>query len=158
MENTQSQAKHHALQIPLTQDKFTLIDSEDLEKVSHYKWFYGQGYAKTNSGKLLMHRLILDFPEGYIDHKNGNGLDNRKGNLRVCNQSKNIANQGICKTNTSGYKGVSWQKNEKKWRSYIHVNQKYIHLGYYRNKKEAAKAYDEAALNYFGEFARMNYV
>lgn len=91
-----------------------------------------------------------------IDHKNDNGLDNRKLNLRVCTSGQNAQNRPSQKGASSKFKGVSWSKKKKKWRSVLHQNDKSIHIGYYDNEIEAACAYDKAAKELFGEFAYLN--
>ena len=95
--------------------------------------------------------------KGYvIDHIDGNSLNNQKNNLRICTQSQNCSNQKIGKSNTSGYKGVSYNKGQGKYNSRIRFNKKLIHLGYFVNLKDAARAYNEAAVKYHGEFANLN--
>jgi hypothetical protein len=94
--------------------------------------------------------------EKYIDHGNMNVLDNRKSNLRKCTIQQNACNREKPKHNTSGYKGVYWEKGLKKWRSAIRLNNKKIHIGCYEIKIEAAKAYNKKAKELFGEFARLN--
>ena len=118
-------------------------------------------YVITINGKLYMlHRLAyfyitgVDPAEKDIDHKNGNSLDNRFNNLRLATDSQNTRNQKKRKTNTSGFKGVCWYKQTKKWIARIQVNNKLIHLGYYTNKFYAALVYARAAKKYFGEFRR----
>jgi len=142
-----------------------LIDDEDFELVSKYNWsLYGKDnkfYAENKSSDiyLIMHRLIMNAPPGQmIDHINGNGLDNRKENLRFCSKKENAWNQELRSDNTSGYKGVSWDKAKKKWMATIKVNYKRIFLGYYKIKEDAAIAYNNAAIKYFNEFARLNEV
>lgn len=93
----------------------------------------------------------------WVDHINGDTLDNRRSNLRLCTVSGNNHNRMKSKNNTSGYKGVSWLKQNQKWRAYIKVNSKDKHLGCYLDKEDAARAYDKAAKEYFGEFARLNF-
>jgi len=105
----------------------------------------------------LLHRRILNAPSGIqVDHRNGDTLDFRRDNLRLCSQYQNQANRGKPVTNTSGYKGVTWAKRENKWHSQITVNGKCRSLGYYKTAREAAIAYNEAASNSLGEFARLN--
>lgn len=134
--------------IPLTQGKYALVDNADFEKVSVLKWHFDRGYAvyKNNrtTGKVYMHRFILNTKIGkYCDHKNRKGLDNRRNNLRICTQSENIYNAKIHKDNTSGFKGVSWHKINRKWTAYITHKWKRIYLGSYHNKIDAAKAYNK---------------
>jgi hypothetical protein len=151
-------------EIPLTQDKVALVDDEDFEVLSKYKWYYKRGYAmKTtylDEGKRItefMHRVILGIMNDlHTDHINNNGLDNRRSNLRKCTVSQNQMNRGIHKNNTSGYKGVMWHKLHKKWFSRIAINGKRYYMGEFKDKIDAARAYNEAALKYHGEFARIN--
>jgi len=104
-----------------------------------------------------MHRAITKAPSGKtVDHVNGNKQDNRRVNLRVCKLGLNCANRTVQTNNKSGYKGVNWLTKNRKWRAEIMVDKKHIHLGLYEDKEEAALAYDIAALNYFGPFARCN--
>jgi hypothetical protein len=90
------------------------------------------------------------------DHINGDGLDNRRDNLRVCNCAQNQRNRGKQNNNQSGLKGVSWHKKGKKWITQLKLNKKNIYLGLFKNKERAAVAYNEAATKYHGEFARLN--
>jgi len=150
--------------IQLTQGKVALVDDEDYEMVDAYKWSYHHnGYAVTNWNKaegrmkfLSMHRLILgELVKGKVtDHINGNGIDNRRENLRVCSQGENTFNQKKSKSNTSGYKGVFLQG--RKWKTQIRIKGKIHYIGYFSDKVEAAKAYNEAAKIYHGEFSRLN--
>ncbi len=163
-------------QISLTQGKFAIVDDEDFEYLNEYNWYAYKGRAtfyarrnvrdeKTNKQTLIrIHREILKAKKGqHVDHINHNGLDNRKENLRVCNNSENSMNSRKHKTYNGGrkpsskFKGVYWYKRTKKWRVRITINYKLIHLGYYNDEIEAAKAYDNAAIKYFGEFAKLNY-
>lgn len=156
-------------EIPLTQDKVTLVDIENYDYLNQWKWFADKDrknsifYAKRSvlkNGKqttLKMHREILKPPKDMeIDHKNRDGLDNRKCNLRLCNRSQNQMNKEIQRNNTSSYKGVSWHERGKKWQAYIRKDYKRKHLGLFNIKEEAALAYNEAAIKSFGEFARLN--
>jgi hypothetical protein len=112
---------------------------------------------------ILMHRVILKASERTeVDHINGNKLDNRRENLRVATKSQNLGNQKIRSTNTSGFKGVNWKQWRKirssgAWTARISVGSKRIHLGYFSTAEEAARAYDSAAQQYFGEFAKLNF-
>lgn len=155
-------------EIPLTQGKVALVDIEDYDYLNQFKWyaqkcknnlFYVVRNIKKDGKqiKLCMHREIMKTPKGmHTDHINGNGLDNRRNNLRICNSSKNQRNSGKHKNNTSGYKGVFWHNRGKKWQASIGLNSKLKHLGLYSTKEEAAIAYNEAAKKYFGGFARLN--
>jgi len=92
-----------------------------------------------------------------VDHANGNGLDNRRSNLRLCTTSENIQNQRPRKSGTSKYKGVGWFVRDSNWRVRIKVGDKQIHIGYFADEVEAAKAYDKMARQHFGAFARTNF-
>ena len=151
--------------IPLTQGKFAIVDAEDYEFLIQFKWCYNTGYAvratwdKINkkTGIIYLHRFLITTKKGEIvDHINGDRLDNRKCNLRLCTHVQNIYNCGMSKNNTSGFKGVYWHKRSKAWRAKICHNRKTIVLGEFKTAKEAAVAYDEAALKCHGEFAVTN--
>lgn len=148
--------------IPLTRGQFALISDEDFERVSHHSWcMHPCGYAKARikTRYVLMHRWIIGAKPGQMmDHINGNKLDNRRENLRFCTISQNIANRPISISNNTGYKGVGYRKDRKKYRARIKVNGKEIHLGYFDTPQEAARRYDQGAKTYFGEFAFLNQV
>ena len=154
--------------IPLTRGEFALVDDADYEWLSERKWWYrdcgANAYAGSQTRKnnviryLYMHREIMQPPRGMdVDHKNGNGLDNRRCNLRVCTRAQNLHN-GQPLGGSSRHKGVSWSKYAKKWQAYIDVHGKRKHLGYFINEQDAARAYNEEALQNFGEFARINII
>lgn len=147
--------------IQLTQNKITIIDDEDFELISQYKWYYGNRYALSGSkikGKqctVYMHRLVMNAQEGdEVDHINLDKLDNRKLNLRFCTRSGNMQNSKKHKNNTSGHKGVYWNKYAKKWRAQIVLNYKLIYLGYFKNIEDAVDAYAKASKKYHKEFGR----
>jgi hypothetical protein len=152
--------------IKLTKDKFTIVDVEDYQKLAQHDWHlwesgsYNQYAIRYEKGKSLkMHREIMNAPVGLVvDHKNGDGLDNRKENLRVVTRTQNHYNRRktIRKT-TSKYKGVHRITDRKAYCAKIRYKCKTIFLGYYKDEIEAAKAYDEAARKFFGEFARLNF-
>ncbi len=161
--------------IPLTQGQVAIIDAEDFERVSQYKWYanfdprYADGgrfIAKTeiriNQKRtgLYLHRFILSASKGIeVDHKNGNTLDCRKKNLRLASRSQNNCNKTKVSSNTSGFKGVYFNKKlrRKPFFSFIQTNKKIVFLGYYHTAEEAAKAYDAGAVKYHGEFAKLNF-
>lgn len=153
--------------IDITQEKVALVDNEDYEFLSQFSWHAMKGgnnlYAirsiKLPSGRWTeraMHRDILDLPEGMmIDHRDGNGLNNQRCNLRPANHQQNMANRKMHKNNTSGYKGVRLER--ERWRARINFDGKKISIGSYDDPVEAAVAYDMAAIELFGEFARLNF-
>jgi hypothetical protein len=114
---------------------------------------YTFGYYRT----LYLHRLILgvNHPKLVVDHIDGNPLNNSRENLRVCTSRENSRNMG--KRTGAKYRGVNYRKDRKTWRAVIKVDYKFIHLGTFDTAEEAAYAYDQAALRYFGEFARTNF-
>lgn len=121
-----------------------LIDLDDIDIARGYKWSLNAGnYAKSKSNNktIYLHRVIMDPPDGMvIDHINHDVLDNRKENLRICTQQKNMENRSVNKNNTSKVTGVSFDKKAKKWSAYIYRNKRKIHLGYYYTKEEAIEA------------------
>lgn len=152
--------------ITLTQGKVALVDDEDFEYLNQWKWFAekrGSGlvYAVRNVKQkpLHMHTQIIKTPKGMVtDHINGDGLDNRRCNLRACTHGENMRNRKVGQVNNkSGYKGAHWSKRQEKWKAEIRVNGKSIHLGYFNDLIEAAQAYDRAARKYHGKFAKLNF-
>lgn len=144
-------------------DEVTIIDAEDYEKVKDVKWYKDpNGYVSKNLyvgkgkwRKLSLHRMVMDAEKGQIiDHINGNRLDNRKSNLRLATSLENARNARINSRNTSGYKGVT--KRNGRYEAYIRNNGILEHLGTYDVLEDAAKAYNVKAVEYFGEFARLN--
>ncbi len=158
--------------IPLTRGQFALVDDEDFEELSKHKWYvnivHNTGYAhrqyrdssiKNKKGKskqvlVLMHRIIVNAPDGIeIDHIDGNGLNNQKSNLRFCTHAQNLGNQrsrmkkykGVCKSASGSYFAVITYRYKSK------------RLGTFSSEISAAKAYDKAAIELFGEFANLNF-
>lgn len=156
-------------EIELTQGKVALVNDEDFKRVNQFKWcanYIGEyWYAVRNirkpNGKYitqLMHRVIMACPKGLeTDHRNHNGVDNRKCNLRICTHGENQRNRQPLQKCTSKYKGVYWHKASKKWCGRIKINKKSIHLGLYTNEITAALAYNVKAKELFGEFAYLNF-
>ena len=143
---------------------YTIIDIEDYDKAKNIKWSIGgRGYVthgRRNGINFKLHRIVLGLSKSNKnpDHINGNPLDNRKSNLRICTQHQNTCNNKIPKNNTSGYKGVTWDKSRKKWAALIKFNYKSIHLGRFEDKLKAVLAYNEKAKELFGEYARLNLI
>lgn len=143
-----------------------LIDKEDLKVVSQYHWHVDDaGYARTNiwrdgrkQSAPRMHRLVLGDVDAklHIDHINGNKLDNRKSNLRICTASENARNRGKQRNNTSGYKGVCYDKVRRKWKAEIKANGVRHYLGRFDTVEDAHQAYVDAAKELHGSFANMN--
>ncbi len=152
--------------INLGNSLFALVDSEDYESLNTFVWHVrSDGYAVRNKtkaessirGLIRMHRQVLNVDNTtHVDHVNGNILDNRRSNLREANDFQNSGNQKIRKNNTSGYKGVVWDKRDEKWLAQISISGKGKYLGRFDTVEQAAKSYDEAARLYFGEFAALN--
>jgi hypothetical protein len=153
-------------EIPLTHGQVALVDDDDYERVSQFKW----GAAKMNHRWIAqatvgwykqaqMHRFILGLEKGdprEVDHINRNSLDNRKSNLRIATRSQNMANRPKDRGEySSKYKGVC--KVRGRWIAYIRVMGKLTYLGTHEIEEEAARAYDRAALKHFGEFAVTNF-
>jgi len=147
-------------------DKVVLIDATDYDWLNQYTWHViSNGYAKAwvKDDMMFMHRLILGLKRNdgiRTDHINGNKLDNRRSNLRIATRSQNRANTKHYKKrspNASRFKGVRWVKKTSKWRAIIFTNGRAISLGHFHDEEEAARAYDKAAIDTWGEFARTNF-
>jgi hypothetical protein len=155
-------------QIPLTQGQVALVDDEDYAILGQFKWyalrkpntFYAMRNVRstrTASGHtaVKMHQVIMEAEGRLVDHENGNGLDNRRHNLRFATVPQNQHNSGRQVNNTSGYKGV-W-RDRGGWRTAIRVNGRRLNLGTFGNPIDAARAYDAAARQHHGEFAQLNF-
>ena len=156
------------VEIHLSNGLIALVDADDLPLVSNYQWYgkrgrttyyavaYVRGSGKKHGKKVRMHRLILGAPDGvFVDHIDGNGLNNRHSNLRLASPQENEANSRG-KGGTSCYKGV-YRHADGGWAAQIKVNRRSRHLGLFRTEEDAAWAYDRAAVLYFGTFARLNF-
>lgn len=130
-----------------------IIDREDYDTVKEYKWCLSKnGYVINSKGKYL-HRIVTKENTLFVDHINGNKLDNRKCNLRPCSNADNLKNRvKIPINNTSGIIGVIYRSDRNKWRAEICVDGKKIRLGYYANKIDAIRARTEAEIKYFGKY------
>ncbi len=155
--------------IPLTKGQFALVDDEDFEFLNQWKWhasvrgelFYAcrNRSLKEKMGHMLiyMHRVIINLDRGdktQIDHKDGNGLNNQRDNLRTCTPSQNRINRIAPTNSTSGLRGVTWSKGRKKWVAQIKIDKKTVNLGGFTSKEDAHQEYIKAAKTYHGEFAR----
>ena len=158
-----------AKEIQLTQGKVAIVDDEDFDYINQFKWFADRQknnkfYAVNKSTKInnvyrniKMHRLILrNNTHLHTDHINGDTLDNRRCNLRICTAQQNSCNKPKNITNKSGYKGVFYNKKSKMYVASIKHNYKNQHLGCFYFAKQAAKAYNLAAQRLHGEFANLN--
>ena len=148
-------------------DIFALVDDEDYERINRWKWYSNKaGYAvrEVKKGRFIkltlrMHREILRYVgEKEVDHINNNKLDNQKINLRLCTHVENLMNKIKQSNNTSGYKGVSLHKKTGLWVAQLRYNGKRKLTKYFRNKEDAARAYNKSALENFGEFAHLNII
>ena len=154
------------MRIPLSKGLFTVVDADDFVKFGHMAWRatkkgsnqYAIGNLTGEKQNSSLHRLILNAPNGVdVDHKNRDTLDNRRSNLRLATRQQNNFNRTKRKGCTSIYKGVHWHKQKGKWQARIVVDRKTRSLGLYSSEIEAARMYDQAAIQHFGEFANPNF-
>lgn len=140
-----------------------IVDVEDLPLVKPFRWCLQRGKYAYNPKAGLLHRFLLKAEKDvFVDHKDRDGFNNRRENLRICTGTQNLGNSKVPKTNTTGFKGVYTTDNCKKPRTFpfmskIQFEKKHIHIGYYMTAEEAALAYDKKARELFGEFARTNF-
>jgi hypothetical protein len=139
-----------------------LLDVEDAHLLAGRSWFLkGAGYVAGQGGRqtrqVLLHRLIMDPPSTLqVDHRNGDKLDNRRSNLRICTNAQNIQNMHARRGTTSQFKGVSWFKRAGLWQVQIRAHPRQLHLGYFKCELCAARAYRDVALRLHGEFANVD--
>lgn len=150
-------------EITLKGGSIAYVDDKDFEYLSKFKWCVSNRYASgTKDGKSFkMHREILKDEltsnKLYVDHIDHNPLNNQRSNLRVCTNSQNQANRIKTERKTSSFKGVSWHNGANKWHARIYYNSRPLSLGLFNSEISAAIAYDEKALELFGEFALVNF-
>jgi len=157
------------IRIPLGYNRFVLIDAADAVVAVQWRWqalevqpgrFYASG-QRTIDGKreeVYLHRLLMNPPDGMVvDHRNGDGLDCRRENMRVCTQQQNTHNRSKKRASKNPYLGVYKLKVGLQWHARIRHNKTSIYLGYFPTPEEAARAYDRKALELRGEYARLNF-
>jgi hypothetical protein len=161
-------------EIALTRGKVAIVDDEDFAFLAQWKWYAhfdgSNWYARRNETiawgsrathkqrAVTMHRALLQPPNGtQIDHISGDGLDNRRANLRVCSARGNQCNKRAHRGSSSRFKGVSWAKRQRRWAAGLTLHGRRLHLGYFLEEEAAARAYDSAAKEHHGEFARLNF-
>jgi hypothetical protein len=162
------------IKFKLTQNKIGIIDAEDWDKIKNHNWYTEKGnstfYVVTNINKgkhqsqLRLHRLITNEnnPEVFIDHKDFNGLNNKKNNLRKCTRNQNLQHSRKYKNTKNKFKGVCLMRTKRKekvyfyWVSQIRFNKKLLYLGTYKTELDAALAYNNKAKELFGDFALLN--
>lgn len=149
-------------EIPLTQGRVALVDDEDFERASAFKWYFQRnGYAARDGrmpgepSTVLLHRFILNAKSGmYVDHIDHDGLNCQRSNMRLCTHGQNMGNRRKSRGCASGFKGVT--AAGVRWKAEIVVSRKRIYLGCFATEREAAAAYDDAAKREYGEFACLN--
>lgn len=155
-------------EIPLTRNLAAIVDDDDFEWLTQWKWYAANLHGNYVVAEraiwlprrrvILMHRAIMNAPDGkVVDHINGNTLDNRRCNLRICDQAENALNQRKKRGTRSRYKGVFWDPVNHKWCAQMTFRGKHIWLGRHAMEIDAARAYDRGAVEHFGEFARLNF-
>jgi len=160
-----SKAMSTTTTIQLSKGRTAIVDEVDAHGLKQYKWCFAyrpkmrscDGYAVTNiNGKtILMHRMLVDAPCGMeVDHINGNGLDNRRSNIRLATSQQNKANRKVRNDSVTGLKGVTWNQSGKQWMARITVDRKCLYLGCFSTPMDAHLAYRQAAKKHFGEFAK----
>lgn len=153
--------------VPLTRGFVAQIDASDLHKVAGFNWFaVVQSYTvyavrrvsgvKGRGSKISMHRQIIGATNDVqVDHVDLNGLNNRRENLRIATPQQNCFNRRKTRANTSGFKGVCWNRKSRKWQAGIRINRRSVHLGLFETIDAAYNAYCKAANQHYGEYARI---
>jgi hypothetical protein len=153
--------------IELTQGYHALLDDEDFARVAAYSWHVakrrGRRYAVANVGRgaakttVYLHRLVLDAPPGVeVDHRDGEGLNNTRANLRACTHTENMCNAQPRRGGSSRYKGVFWCATRGRWLARVKLSGRTRQVGTFTSERAAALAYNAAARALHGEFARLN--
>lgn len=150
-------------QIKFPKNRYALVDDRDYLKILKYKWHIdGRGYVmrnrltKDDGSPIQLHRLILNpSQDKQVDHINGDRLDNRRDNLRVCSKSQNMCNRGPQKNNTSGFKGIYYDKFAEKWRAKANFNGKVYSIARSKSKDKVIRAYNRLISKIQGEFAKL---
>lgn len=155
-------------EIILTKGKIASVDDEDYNALMHYKWaaiFDGNNWyaymsmgSRGNQKRIMMHRVLLQLTDPSIvcDHIDGNGLNNQKYNLRKCTNDLNSRNRRVKRINTTGFKGVLFKPKHRAFQASINVKGKFFFGGHFKTAIDAAKRYNELAVQHHGEFARLN--
>lgn len=161
--------------LPLSDGGYTTVSCDDMDKAGKVNWRsvwesrkrrpgakeFGRVYVKGWFGgkKIYLHRFIvgIDDPSVHVDHINGNALDNRRENLRLATQAENSRNRRPVAGSSSSFLGVTWHKNLGKWQASLKTENKSHYLGVFEDEEDAARAYDEAARKFFGDFAHLNF-
>ncbi len=146
--------------IPLSNGGFAMVDDEDFDWLSNFSWRSRKGgntYYAYTYGKVGMHTMILRsfVTNSIVDHKDGDGLNNTRGNIRLCTHAQNMQNRALSKNSKSGIKGVYFNKKSKKWRSEIRSNGKRYCIGSFESKEDASIAYKIRAKELHGDFYRV---
>ncbi len=157
-------------QITLTQGQIALVDADDYEILSQWRWFahWDKSGHRFYAARLVtigrkkqkyvsMHRFLLSFPALKVDHIDRNGLHNWRNNLRVATDPQNGVNRKLQINNGSGFRGVYYRKDSRKWGAFLKLDQVHVHLGLFPTAEAAAHARDGEALKRFGEFAVLNF-
>ena len=152
-----------AVFVPLNAGAIAIVDAIDVDLVRPFNWTFNRAYAMAHEVRgrtMYMHRLIAGIHgvgrRIVVDHVNGDGLDNRRANLRICSQAENGRNMSTSRPHSSRFKGVSWYANYQKWEAYGHLGGRKVRLGYFTDEVDAGRAYDAFAREHYGEFARLN--
>jgi hypothetical protein len=151
-------------EIPLSKGKVALVDDEDYEELSQWKWSYNGRVAMRGAfpdgrrKNIIMHRQIMNAPDGMeVDHIDHDPLNNSRSNLRICTRAENSRNRSPQRNGSSRFLGVSWDRQRQRWSAHIMMHGKLRRIGSFPIEEEAARAYDREAIVHHGPFANPNY-